>query len=160
MARRGTFDNKRARARKLFDQGLSCRAIAKQLTCSPSTVSRWAVAEGLSFNRAKTADATKARTVDLAAVRVQLAEEMSLAAMELLKTRNDKYLVYNFGGKDNTYEEHTLERPPVEVIRNAVTTAGIAFDKASKVVEGRDDGGASDARSLLADLGKALGIGG
>lgn len=89
-------------------------------------------------------------------MRVQLAEEMSLAAMELLKARNDKYLVYNFGGKDNTYEEHTLERPPVDVIRNAVTTAGIAFDKATKVVEQTPEG-LRGAESLIDRLETQLG---
>jgi hypothetical protein len=48
--------------------------------------------------------------------------------------------VYSFGGRDNTYEEHKLDRPPVEVVRNAVTTAAIAFDKATRVLELSPDG--------------------
>lgn len=148
MARRGTFDSKRAEARRLFDQGLSCRAIAKELGCSPSTVSRWAEAEKLSFDRSQTAAAVQAHTVDLAKARVELAQEMAAAGLELLRARHRPYLVFNFGGKDNTYEEHTLDRPPVEVIRNAVTTAGIAFDKASRVVESTPEGQV-EAESVL-----------
>lgn len=150
-----TFDAKRAQA--LFDEGMSCRAIAGRMGVAPSTVSRWAKASGLSFDRSGTAAATQAHKVDLAALRLELATEMGLAAKELLASRKDSYLVYAFGGKDNTFNSEELDRPPVEVIRNIVTTAGIAFDKATKFLETNDEG-EKDARSLLRDLGQALGI--
>ena len=86
--------------------------------------------------------------IDMAETRLLLAQKMAVAAHDLLDSLDGEYLVYSFGGKDNTYEEHTLERPPVEVVRNAVTTAGIAFDKASKVLEATPEG-TTEAESVL-----------
>lgn len=149
MARAGTFDAKRAQeARALYDEGFSCNAIARKLGCSPSTISRWAKDNELTFDRSQTALAVRAHVIDMAETRLLLAQKMAVAASDLLDALDGPYLVYSFGGRDNTYEEHTLDRPPVEVIRNAVTTAGIAFDKASKVLESTPEG-TSEAESVL-----------
>lgn len=133
-----TFDSERAR--ELHGEGLSCNAIARELGCAASTVSRWAKAEGLSFDRSKTAAAVAAHTVDLAAGRVRLAEKMLAASEAMLDDIDGEYLVYNFGGKDNTYTEHLLDTAPVEVKRNIITTAGITFDKLTRIVEKSDTG--------------------
>lgn len=156
----GRPDPKRAQLRKLHAQELSVRAIAEKLGVSRSTVSRWAKEEGLAFDRAQTAQAVAAHTIDLAAARTRLAEKMAHRAERLLDSLDGKYLVYNFGGKDNTYEEHELDRPPVEVVRNAVTTAGIAFDKLSRIVERDPDvsGAESAVRALQAGLDAAAAV--
>lgn len=159
MAARGTFDSKRAQeARVLFDQGLGCNAIAKQVGAAPSTISAWAKREGLEFDRSQVAVANRAHTVDLAKARIELAQEMAAAGLELLRARHKPYMVYAFGGKDNVFRDHELAHPPVEVVRNAVTTAAIAFDKASKVVEEQANPGEVGAKTMLANLGEALGI--
>lgn len=126
------------------------RAIAEKLGVSRSTVSRWAKEEGLAFDRAQTAQAVAAHSIDLAAARTRLAEKMAHRAEQLLDSLDGKYLVFNFGGKDNTYEEHELDKPPVEVVRNAVTTAGIAFDKLSRIVERDPD--VTGVQSVVASL--------
>lgn len=151
-----TFDPERAQ--ELFDQSLSCRGIARALGVAPSTVSRWAKGKKLSFDRAQTAAANAAHKVDLAAGRIRLAQKMLDAAEDMLDDIDEPYVVFSFGGKDNTYNEHTLATAPVEVRRNIITTAGIAFDKLSRIVE-NSEGGADDAKSMLAQLGRALGIG-
>lgn len=135
---RATFDAKRAL--ELAEQGMSCRGIAKELGCAPSTVSRWADRAGVSFDRAQTAAAVKAHTVDLAAGRVRLAEKMLAASEAMLDKIDEPYLVYNFGGKDNTFEQAELASAPVEVRRNVITTAGITFDKLTRIVEKSDTG--------------------
>lgn len=155
MARRGTFDSKRAEARRLFDEGLSCNAIAKRLKCSPSTVSRWARSEGLSFDRAKTAAAVEAHKVDLAAERLLLAEEMMAAGREALREIRGPVKVYNFGGKDNTYAETQLDRAPMSMRREALTAAGIAFDKATRIVE-KDNGGLDQAVGVLDQIAEGF----
>lgn len=151
MAARGTFDSKRAQAKELYDEGYSCNAIAQKLDASPSTVSRWAKTEGLSFDRSQTALAVRAHTIDLAADRLLLAQKMVQVASDVLDSLDGEYLVYSFGGQENLYSEHLLDSPPVEVVRNAVTTAGIAFDKASKVLE-KSTEGLTGAHSLLDSL--------
>lgn len=133
-----TFDSERAR--ELHGEGLSCNAIARDLGCAASTVSRWAKGEGLTFDRSKTAAAVAAHTVDLAAGRIRLAEKMLAASEEMLDVIDGPYEVYNFGGKDNTFESRVLDSAPVEVRRNVITTAGITFDKLTRIVEKSDTG--------------------
>jgi predicted transcriptional regulator len=148
-----TFDGERAR--ELHAEGLSCNAIARDLGCAASTVSRWAKREGLSFDRSQTAEAVKAHTVDLAAGRIRLAEKMLAASEDMLDVIDGPYEVYNFGGKDNTFESRVLDSAPVEVRRNVITTAGITFDKLTRIVE-RDTGAADGALGVLDQVGHAL----
>ncbi|QYM76919.1 helix-turn-helix domain-containing protein [Leucobacter luti] len=143
-------DPKRAQLRKLHSQELSVRAIAERLGVSRSTVSRWAKEDGLAFDRARTAQAVAAHSIDLAAGRQRLAEKMLQRAEEALDDLDKPYLVYNFGGKDNTYEEHELKRAPIEVRRNALTMAGITFDKLTRIVEKDPD--VSGAQSVVQSL--------
>jgi predicted transcriptional regulator len=150
-----TFDAKRAQT--LYEDGHGCNAIARELGCSPSTVSKWAKESELKFDRSQTALAVRAHVIDLAEARTLLAQKMAVAASDLLDSLDGKYLVYSFGGRDNTYNDHELDRPPVEVIRNAVTTAAIAVDKASKILEGINPG-QSEALSILETLAKTLGV--
>jgi len=148
-----TFDSERAR--ELHAAGASCNAIARDLGCAASTVSRWAKGEGLSFDRSKTAAAVKAHTVDLAAGRIRLAEKMLAASEDMLDVIDGPYEVYNFGGKDNTFESRVLDSAPVEVRRNVITTAGITFDKLTRIVE-RETGGLEQAVGVLDQIADGL----
>jgi hypothetical protein len=146
---RATFDAPlRARARQLYDDGLSCNAIAKELGFAPSTISRWAAKEKLPFDREQTALAVRAHTVDLAASRMLLAQKLMLVAHEDVDGLNAPHLVYNFGGKDNTYEEHTLPRAPVDVRAKVVQLSSTAITAATKILE-KDTGGLDDALGVL-----------
>ncbi|MHA3724332.1 GcrA family cell cycle regulator [Leucobacter sp. HY1910] len=150
----GRPDPKRAQLRKLQSEGLSVRKIAEQIGVSRSTVSAWAKQEGLSFDRSKTAQAVAAKSIDLAAGRQRLAEKMLAVAEDMLDRIDDPYVVYSFGGKDNTFEQATLDSAPVEVRRNIVTTAGITFDKLTRIVEKDTDltGVTSVVQSLEAGI--------
>ncbi|WP_090710312.1 hypothetical protein [Mycetocola miduiensis] len=130
----------RTEARALFDAGLSRNEIARRLDLDPATITRWARGEGIEFDRSATEAAVKAHTVDLAAARITLAEKMAAVAEKMLDEVDDPYLVYNFGGKENDYNEHLLDTAPVEVKRSIVVTAGIAFDKLTRIVEKSDNG--------------------
>lgn len=152
---RATLNTKRAK--ELFDQGYGCNAIARLLSVDPATISRWAKADGLKFDRSQTAMAVRAHVVDLAEARMLLAQKMVVAASDMLDRLDGPYTVYSFGGQYNEYSEHELDEPPVEVVRNAVTTAGIAFDKATRVVEGANPGHDA-AVSLLTGLSKLMGV--
>ncbi|RFA12152.1 hypothetical protein B7R22_17125 [Subtercola boreus] len=138
----------RTAARELFDAGVSRNEIARRLDLDPATVTRWARSEGLEFDRSSTEQATKAHVVDLVAARIRLAEKMSAVAEEMLDEVNEEYLVFSFGGKDNTYAEHTLPAAPVEVKRSIVVTAGIAFDKLTRIVE-KDNGGLGETVGVI-----------
>jgi hypothetical protein len=148
-----TFTDKHAgEARRLFDIGFGCRAIATELGFSPARISKWAKAEGLSFpGKAQTATATVKREFDMAAARARLAQKMTANADKVLDSLDGPYLVYSFGGKDNTYEEHELVEAPISARREGQTIAAIAFDKLTKAME-TDTSGVATAHSLLDTL--------
>lgn len=147
----------RTDARKLYDEGFGCNAIAAKLGISPSVISRWAKDNELGFDRTQTEMAVRAHTIDMAADRILLAQKMIVNASDSLDMLDHTFLVYNFGGKDNIYQEHYLEAAPLEARRNAQAIAGIAFDKATRIVE-KDNGGLDQAigtLDLVADTLKA-----
>lgn len=140
MARSPMNPETRAQARSLFDRGLSRNAIARELDLDPATITRWARSEGIEFDRAAVGTANRAHRVDLAASRLRLAEQMMANGHESLAMLNDPFVVFSFGGKENTYAEHTLTQAPMEARRSAQMIAGVAFDKATKVLEKTPDG--------------------
>ncbi|GGD33164.1 hypothetical protein GCM10010915_11950 [Microbacterium faecale] len=149
MARgRPVDDETRERVREAIRAGDPRNTIARKFGLSGSTVSSIAKRAGLSFDRSAVAAATKARSVDLAAGRTRLAEKMLAASEDMLDRIDDPYLVFSFGGKENAYNEHTLASAPVDVRRNVITTAGIVFDKLTRIVE-KDNGGLEQAVGVL-----------
>lgn len=154
MASRETFQGGE-RARELFDLGMGCNAIARELGVGAATISRWAKREGLDFSRDETAVAVRARTLDIAASRTELTKKVLLVAHEALDNLDGPYLVYAFGGKDNDYAEHLLDTPPIEVTRTAVTIAKDAHAVATKTLEQTPEG-LRKAESLLDRLEAGL----
>lgn len=147
-ARRIT-DAERAHILELHGEGHSRNDIARMTGISNDVVSRTVRAAGKTFDRAgEVAAATAARQADNRAKRAQLAADLLDDAQKLRKQLWLPTLVYNFGGKDNTYRQHVLKSAPVEVRRNAVVTAGITFDKLTRIVE-RESGGTESALGLL-----------
>ena len=135
--------------------------MARDYGVAPRTISRWARELGIEpaerFATSTTAAATKAAADRRRAKRSALVDKMLDEADALLDRLRQPWLVWSFGGKDNIYNEHVLPEPPVEAVRNALTTAAIAIDK-SVAVDRHDEQGASDedAARLLADLGATL----
>lgn len=147
--------HKRAEVLTLLRDGVSRNEIARLTGVSTASVSRIAKDAGLSFDRSQTQAATKARTIDLAAGRVRLAEKMLAASEAMVDRIDDPYLVYNFGGKDNDYNEHTLDSAPIEVRRSIIVTAGITFDKLTRIVE-RSDSGLEHAAGVLDQIAEGF----
>ena len=137
----GTFrEQKGARAKELYDDGYSCNAIARELGTSPATVSRWAKDEQLVFDRSQTAMAVRAHTVDLAEDRLLLARMMVVNAVDSIQMLDEPFEVFNFGGAENVFSSHILDAAPMDARRSAQVIAGVAFDKATRVIE-KDNGG-------------------
>ncbi|WP_300269052.1 hypothetical protein [Microbacterium sp.] len=133
-------DEQREHVLALHAEGHPRNEIARRVGISAGSVTNICRAADRSFDRSETKQATEARQIDLAAGRTRLAEKMLAASEAMLDRIDDPYLVYSFGGKDNDYNEHTLESAPVEVRRNIITTAGITFDKLTRIVEKSDTG--------------------
>lgn len=133
-------EDQKAQVLALHAEGLARNEIARRVHISAGSVTNICRAEGLTFDRSETKQATEARSVDLAAGRIRLAEKMLAASEGMLDVIDGPYEVYNFGGKDNTFESRVLDSAPVEVRRNIITTAGITFDKLTRIVEKSDTG--------------------
>jgi len=133
-------EDQKARVLALHAEGHARNEIARRVGISAGSVTNICRDAGLTFDRSETKHATEARQVDLAAGRIRLAEKMLAASEDMLDRIDDEYVVYNFGGKDNTFEQRTLDSAPVEVRRNVITTAGITFDKLTRIVEKSDSG--------------------
>ena len=126
--------------------------IAREHGVSQSTVSLIAQDAGLTsaFDRTTTKHATAAATADNKARRAAIASRLLTKASEFLDQIDAPHLVFNFGGKDNTYEERELDRPPTADMRNLMTCAAIALDKHG------GDQGVEGARAMILDLAQAL----
>lgn len=133
-------EDQKARVLALHAEGLARNEIARRVGIAAGSVTNICRAAGIAFDRSETKQATEARRVDLAAGRIRLAEKMLAASEDMLDVIDGPYEVYNFGGKDNTFESRVLDSAPVEVRRNVITTAGITFDKLTRIVEKSDTG--------------------
>lgn len=136
-----------ARIVELAKAGLARNEIARQLQVSATTVTKYAPAG--SFDRAATQKAVRAHSVDMAARRAALAEQLLRDAERLRAQIWQPALVYNFGGKDNTYEEHTLQEQPVDGKRALMQTVATAMTTHLRLVDHDSDGGLDEARSVL-----------
>ncbi|WP_371053666.1 helix-turn-helix domain-containing protein [Rhodococcus gordoniae] len=149
-------DDESRRLRELHGQGLSLRAIAEEMGRPQSTVSRWADRLKVSFDRSKTAKATAAKVVDNKARRVALEERLLAEADKVLDQMWRPALVFSFGGKDNTYEEHTLDRPTFGDQKAIMQTASTALNAANKLHELNTGHDAEGVVSVLAEVHAAI----
>ena len=120
--------------------------IARDHDVSVGTVTNIARRAGLTaaFDRSATKNATEAAKADNAALRASTSRRLLIKANELLDQMDQPHTAFNFGGKDNTYNEKQLSRPPVSDLRNLMTAAAVAVDK-HLVIEKHDNSGESHA---------------
>jgi transposase-like protein len=109
----------------------SRNAIAREHGVSAGTVTNIARQAGLTaaFDRSATKSATEAAVADLRAIRVTTSRRFLVETNLLLDQMHQPHTAFNFGGKDNTYEEHEFPEPPVDAKRTLITSAAIAYDK-------------------------------
>lgn len=115
-------DDERQRIVQLIESGKGCAETAKLVGRSPDTVSRIARSIGWTFGVTNLARAHEARSAYSQDRRAQIAARATERAEEMLEKMSGAYLVFNFGGRDNTYEEHTLDAPPTEAQRAMAQT--------------------------------------
>lgn len=152
-------DEKRAAILADIETGEKGRnQIAREHEVSQSTVSLIAQDAGLrdAFDRTTTKHATAAVTADNKARRAAISARLLTKASEFLDQIDSPHLVFNFGGKDNTYEERELDRPPTGDMRNLMTCAAIALDKHVVLDKHDGDQGVEGARAMILDLAQAL----
>lgn len=134
-------DDERQRIIDLLPSGRSCRSIAKETGHSWSTVGLIAKAEGHTFGRANLARAREAQQAYGAEWRADFAKRLSAKCDDLLGDMDGKYLVFNFGGRDNDYCEHTLAAPPTEAKERLVKSIRLAVQTVLDIDRHDSDGG-------------------
>ncbi|WP_151480635.1 hypothetical protein [Streptomyces albicerus] len=144
------------RVRELHALRMGRNEIAREIGRAQRTVSVIAQELGLVFDTTMTEDATRARVAQLAEKRAILADALTDDALKLTEQVWAPALIYNFGGKDNTYEYREVDEPPAIDKKALMTAAGIAVEKSLKLVPPTDDAGADDARSMLGQLMRGL----
>jgi hypothetical protein len=151
-------DVDRRRVAELHAQGLSRNAIALELGRSGRTISRICAEHEppLTFERTRTAAATAAKKADGAARRAELQLKALDAAGRLFEQMFAPTVVYNFGGKENDYNERPVDEPPFRDKRDIATSIKALADTALKLAEYDKATGNEDEKSMLTDLREAL----
>lgn len=137
---RPVTDAERAEIRRLHAQGHGRNEIARQLQRGGRTISVEAWAMGLTFDNAAATDiATNNRRAQLAARRMDLAEDLQTDAERLTEQMWQPAVVFNFGGKDNSFEKRPVDEPPADAKKALMSAAGIAIDRSLKLVPPETD---------------------
>ena len=145
--------------RTLAADGLPVREMARRIGTSSSVLQRRLNHLGISGggDRSQTEAATRARITDAKAKRAALLVDLLDDAQRLRKQLWEPSLVFNFGGKDNTYEERTHDKPTYSDQLKIMQATGAAIDRSIKLNE-VDSDGAEAVRSLLVGLAEKFGL--
>jgi hypothetical protein len=143
---------------RLHGQGRGRNDIMRETGLAAKTVSETCKAFGLTFDRTKVRAATAARVADAKQMRAELQVRYLEEAGALLDDIRSPTKVFNFGGKDNTYNSVDVEQPPVVDQLKLMQAATIATDRALRLAEHDAGDGAEEGRSLIGALAERLGV--
>ena len=150
-------DEDRRRVAELHAAGLSRNAISREISRSMATVTKIAQELGLSFDRARTAEATRVKQIDAKARRAELAALLLEDAHRLRAQLWEPCTVYNFGGKDNTFAAAQAPEPSPRDKREIMAAVGLASERHERLVTMDADHGVQDGRDMLTGIAEALG---
>ncbi|MGW6481308.1 helix-turn-helix domain-containing protein [Streptomyces sp. NPDC055059] len=153
---RKVTDKERAEIIRLHGERLGRNEIARSLGRAQRTISLICAEEGLVFDVTMTEEATRHRMANLAERRALLAEALQGDAERLTEQMWQPAKVYNFGGKDNTYEERDVDEPPTMDKKALMIAASAAIDRSLKLVPPESTTGEGAARSVLGELAAAF----
>lgn len=127
------------------------REIAEQFGIGARTVQTIGAEFGVFTDsaRAATKNATEQQKLTNAQLRAEISRLFAERAREALADMRRPAKIYNFGGKDNTYNEKDVEQPPTADQRNLMIIAATAMDK-HKMLDAYD--AASDNADVAAWL--------
>lgn len=156
MAQGRTFEGGK-RARELFDAGMSCNAIAKELGVSPSTISGWAKREGLSFDRSATETAVNVLRVSRAARRGAILDRLYDRTEKILDRLEAPTYMYRIASGDGVSKFEDPE-PPSADEKNLASSIGMYLERAARLEAVDDVDGVAEADSMLGRLAKRFGL--
>lgn len=156
MPGRPITDGELAEIRRHHAEGMSLGATARAVGRAISTVRDAARREGLAWDRSKTAAAVAAHTVDMAARRTELAENLLSDAERVREQLWARTVVYNFGGKDNDYNEREFPEAPADIKRTLMQTATTAVNAHLRLVDYAARDSHDEARDIVLQFGLAV----
>ena len=131
---RKVTDEERAEIIRLHREGVGRNEIGRRIGRAQRTISIVCAEEGLTFDASMTEEATRHRVAQLAALRAEAAMDLHIDALRLAQQMWEPGTVYNFGGKDNTFNDHDVEELSSADKKNLMAAAGIAIEKSLKLV--------------------------
>lgn len=149
-------DEESTRLTELHAAGKSLHFIANEMGRPKGTVSNWAKTLGLSFDRAATAKAAEANHVDNRARRARIEERLLVKSEDMLDQLDEPAIVYSFGGQENRYEQHILDKPDPVAQKHIVQALSTALTAANKLHEMNAGQQAEKAVSALVQMQGAL----
>lgn len=151
-------DDERQAIRGLHAEGLGCNEIARRLGRSSAAVSRAAQAMGLSFDRAATVTATKAKRANASALRAQLMLDYLTDAQRLRQQIWQPHEYIDHGGKEFVEARWVQPEPsPVDKLK-LMQASTMAADRSIRLELHDSDDGAKDAASLVKALAAGLNV--
>jgi hypothetical protein len=156
MAARPITDTERDQVRQLHAAGRGRNEIALELDRSAGIITKIARELGLSFDRAATQAATAAKVADAKARRSRLMLDLLNDAEKLRQQLFAPCKVHAFGGKDNTFAQARLDRPPFRDQRDIVQAVSVAVNASLRLDLHDGDPGVEEARSMIGALAAGL----
>lgn len=138
--------------RALHKAGQSLHSIAQEMGRGKRTIGRHSERLGLSWDRARTANAAQAKHIDNKARRAVLEQRLLEETAKVMGQLWEPTLVFSFGGANNEYREHVLEKPTPADQKAIVQTASTALNAANKLHDMNAGGQAQNAKSMLARM--------
>lgn len=147
-------DEEREQIAQAIRDGGHRNDVARKFKRSPSTVTKIADDFGLSFDRTQTKIATEAKQADNRLRRARIIDKQMQSAEKLLDQMFSPMLAFNFGGKENTYEEHEIAEPTFQDKRHIAGSVKMLLDSATdlEAVDKQSD----DSKGALIALVEAL----
>lgn len=146
------------RLRVMHADGATRNDIARALERSGATVSKYAADLGLSFDRSSVQAATEARKADARSRRAALQTLLLDDATRLRAQLWQPHEYIDHGGKEFVEVRWTQPEPSPADKLKLMQAAGAAIDRSLKIDEHDSDTDVEQAKSLLGDLGRALGL--
>lgn len=129
-------DRERELVAQLHEKGKGRNQIVRETGIHAKRVSAIAAELGLSFVRkGATAIASEARKADAATRRARIEDQALAAAEKLLGQMFARTKVFNFGGKENDYNEREHDEPPFRDKRDIATALQALTNTALKIAE-------------------------
>lgn len=145
-----------------FAEGHTRNRIARDHGVSGALVSSIAVDVGHTFDRTKSELAVAARTIDLAKIRVDLAQAMAVEAWRALEDMHEPVTIATYQHAmehtEGGWMEHTLDEPTIADRRNLMTIAGIAVSKIAELTRQSEGVPDSTALSYIDNLRASLDV--